>query len=122
MAKKILTVEDDPALAGALSEKLKEAGFEVFLASDGEAGLKAAEREKPALLVLDLILPRKSGFEVLEELRDKEAFRFLPVLILTNLESPYDIERASAFGIKAYLVKANYSLSEIVKKIEEILA
>ena len=122
MPKKLLIIEDDAALAHALSEKLGGAGFEVALALDGEAGLKNLENSRPALLVLDLILPRKSGFEVLETVRESEEFKKLPVLILTNLESPSDIERTFSLGISGYLVKANYSLDEIVKKIEQILA
>ncbi len=121
MAKKILIIEDDAALSGALAGRLGEEGFEVSLAPDGESGLKTLETSKPDLVLLDLILPRKTGFEVLAELNQRKETRTLAVLVLTNLESPFDIDRALKFGIKGYLIKANYSLDEVVKKIEQIL-
>ncbi len=119
--KKILIIEDDTAMSGALSERLKAEGFEVSLALDGEAGLKLLETLRPDLVLLDLVLPRKTGFEILSELKKRKESANIPILVLTNLESPFDIERALKFGVKGYLVKANYSLSEIVKKIEQVL-
>ncbi len=120
--KRILVVEDDAALSMALSVKLKEAGFEVFIASDGETGFRMAEEKRPDLILLDLILPRKNGFKFMEEARSKIDLKNLPVVVLTNLESSYDIERALTLGATAYLVKANYSLSEVAKKIIQIFA
>ncbi|HEY4527501.1 MAG TPA: response regulator [Candidatus Paceibacterota bacterium] len=120
--KKILIIEDDAALAHALSEKLTGGGFEVSISLDGESGLKNLENSRPGLVLLDLILPRKSGFEVLKAVRESADFKNLPVLVLTNLESPYDIQRVFELGISGYLVKANYSLDDIAKKVEQILA
>lgn len=122
MAKRILIIEDDAALAHALSEKLSGAGFEISISLDGESGLKNLENSRPALVLLDLVLPRKSGFEVLKAVRESDDFKNLPVLVLTNLESPYDIQRVFELGVSGYLVKANYSLDEVVQKIEKILA
>ena len=120
--QKILIVEDDPSLSGALLKRLSEEGFEVAVSEDGETGTRKAEEFRPDLILLDIILPKKNGFKVLEELRAKEDFHKVPVLILTNLESNFDISRASEFHISAYLVKANYSLDEIVLKIRQTLA
>ncbi|MDP3784878.1 MAG: response regulator [bacterium] len=119
--KKILIIEDDAALSGSLAQRLKAEGFEVSLAPDGEAGLKILETSRPDLILLDLVLPRKTGFEVLSELKKRKELAAIPILVLTNLESPFDIEKALQFGVKEYLVKANYSLNEIVKKIKQVL-
>lgn len=122
MAKKVLIVEDDSTLAGSLSKVLASGGFEVFVSNDGESGFKAAQEKKPDLIILDLVLPKKHGFKVMEDLRSRPELSPIPVIVLTNLETSHDIERASSLGVKAYLVKANYSLKEILKRVEEVLA
>jgi DNA-binding response OmpR family regulator len=119
--KKILYIEDQEGLRDALSTLLRNTGYEVYTASDGELGLKIIEEKSPDLVVLDLILPKKDGFEVMEALRSKEKTKNLPVIILTNLEEKYNIERVMSFGVRAYLVKATYSLTEVADKIKEIL-
>jgi DNA-binding response OmpR family regulator len=121
MAKKVLVVEDDSTLAQSLSKALKTGGFEVFVSNDGESGFKAAQEKKPDLIILDLVLPKKHGFKVMEDLKSHPELSLIPVIVLTNLETPHDIERASSLGVKAYLVKANYSLNEILKRVHEIL-
>ncbi len=119
--KKILHVEDELHLQKVLASLLEKEGYQVFGASDGEIGLKIIDEEKPDLLILDLILPKKDGFEVLEAIRANKATQNLPVAILTNLEEKYDIERALSYGARAYWVKANYRPEEIVAKVKEIL-
>ena len=121
MPKKILHIEDEVGLQKTLASFLEKAGFKVVGASDGELGLKVLDEEKPDLLIVDLILPKKDGFEVLETIRSKEATKNLPVIVLTNLEEKYDIERAMAYGVRAYLVKANYKPEEIVEKVKAVL-
>ncbi len=122
MAKKILLIEDDEALIEALREKFQEGGFSLLASSDGEAGLKMAEEERPDAILLDLVLPRKHGFEVLEELKKTERLSEIPVIVFTNLESSEDIERAYSLGARAYLIKANYTPMEVVKKVIDVLA
>ncbi len=122
MAKKIVFVEDEMRLQEALSSKLKSDGYEVFSALDGESGLKIIEEKKPDLILLDLILPKKDGFKVLESLKTKPELSAIPVIVLSNLESGKDIERVLAFGVHSYLAKANYSLDEIAKKVGEVFA
>jgi len=119
--KKILIVEDEAALRNSLSEFLGEEKFEVIKAADGEIGTQLAKKEKPDLILLDIILPKKNGFEVLAELKQAEATKNIPVILLTNLESPEDIEKAFALGVTTYLVKSNYRLEDIVNKIKETL-
>ena len=122
MAKKILFVEDERRMQETLGTKLREEGYEVVSAYDGESGLEMIEKEKPDLILLDLILPKKDGFEVLEELRKKPGLSAIPVVVLTNLESSKDVERCLALGIRSYLAKANYTLEEVAKKIKQVLS
>ena len=120
MAKKILFVEDEMRLQEALGAKLKAEGYEIFAAMDGKSGLEMAEKEKPDLILLDLILPKMDGFHVLEEIKAKPSISAIPVIILSNLESEKDIERCLSLGVHSYLAKANYSLEEIAQKVREI--
>ena len=115
----ILIVEDEPTLQKALSIALEREGYEVKSALEGEAGLKLAKESKPNLILLDLILPKIDGFEILAELKKDESTKEIPVIILTNLESSQDIEKALVLGAKTYLVKANYDLKDIIKKVKE---
>jgi len=119
--KKILFVEDEKRLHNILTPLLEKSGYEVFDAYDGEIGLKILDEQKPDLILLDLILPKKDGFDFLESLKEKPEKKDIPVIILTNLEEKYDIEKALSYGIRAYLVKTNYRPTEVVEKIEEIL-
>lgn len=119
--KKILFVEDEEALQTSLTSALREAGYTTVSAYDGEAALTLAEREQPDLILLDIILPRRSGFEVLEELKSNEATQRIPVVVLTNLERISDVERMLSLGATNYLVKANYKIPDILMKIRQIL-
>ena len=118
---KILFVEDEPSLQKAISEVLTQEGYKVLGAADGEEGLKKAKEEKPNLILLDLILPKKDGFEVLKELKADEKLKDIPVIVLTNLEGVGDVEKALELGATTYLVKANYKLEDVVNKIKELL-
>lgn len=120
--KKILIIEDDDILQKALQEFLIEDGFEISGALDGEEGLKMAGDKKPDLILLDIILPKKDGYEVLKELKANENTKKIPVVLLTNLGSINDVEKALEMGATTYLIKADYKLEEISKKISEILS
>lgn len=119
--KKILIIEDEAALQKALTEFLTAENFEVVGAWDGEKGLELAEKENPDIVLLDIILPKKDGYEVLTELKKNEQTKNIPVILLTNLESPEDIEKAFARGASTYLVKSDYKLEDIARKIKETL-
>jgi len=119
--KKILIIEDEATLQKALSEFLSEEGFEVVSAMDGEVGSEAAKREKPDLIILDIILPKKDGYQVMEELRKLEITKNIPIILLTNLESPEDIQKAFERGATTYLIKSDYKLEDITRKIKESL-
>jgi DNA-binding response OmpR family regulator len=119
--KKILIIEDDNILQKALQEFLTEEGFEIFSALDGEEGIKFTKEKKPDLILLDIILPRKDGYEVLETIKSDPEVKSIPVILLTNLGSLSDVEKALELGATTYLIKADYKLEEVVKKIKETL-
>ncbi len=117
--KKILIVEDDRKLIEALSKKLTKSGFDVVLAYNGKEGLERIKFQKPNLVLLDIMMPVMDGITMLKELRktDKET----PVIILSNLSGDDKLSEALASGSYEYLVKTNYSLEDLVKKIKKVL-
>ncbi|MCG2689734.1 response regulator [Candidatus Parcubacteria bacterium] len=119
--KKILFIEDESALQKSMGDSLRREGWEVLSALNGEIGLRQAKTENPDLILLDLILPKMDGFEVFRELKKNKETADIPVIVLTNLEQMEDVEKALELGAKTYLVKANYTLSEVVEKIKDIL-
>ncbi len=119
--KKILFVEDEMALQKTFKDILNEEGYEMLSAFDGEIGLRLSKEKKPDLILLDLILPKIDGFEFLEKLKADPETKDIPVIILTNLERTEDIERALELGATTYLVKANYTLKEVVEKVKKAL-
>src|SRR3989338_995224 len=118
---KILVVEDDMNLQRTLIEYLKKENFETLGASNGEDGVILAKKEKPDLILLDIVLPRKNGYEVIKELKSDDNTLKIPIVLLTNLGSYSDVGKALNLGATTYLVKADYKLEEVVAKIKEIL-
>lgn len=119
--KKILFIEDEQGLQKTFRDFLSREGYKVISALDGEIGWNLAKREKPDLILLDLILPRMDGFKVLEELKKDPQTKEIPVIILTNLEGTKEVEKALELGATTYLVKAQYSLEDVLEKINQIL-
>ena len=124
--KKILFIEDESVLQKTVGETLEKEGYEMISALDGEAGLRMAnpleDELKPDLILLDLILPKINGFEVLKKLKENERTKDIPVIILTNLEGMKDIEKTLEAGATTYLVKSNYSLEEVLEKVKNVLS
>lgn len=118
---KILVVEDEEILLTALSEELKQEGFEVVGAKDGVEGVEKAASEKPNLILLDLVMPRLDGIGALKQMKDNPATKEIPVVILTNLSDYDKVSDALSLGAMDYLVKANYRLEELVNKIKTVL-
>ena len=119
--KKILFIEDESALQKTFGEILKQEGYEMTSALDGESGLRLAKDKKPDLILLDLILPKLHGFEVLKKLKEDPETKEIPIVILTNLEGIRDVEKALELGATTYLVKESYSLEEVIEKIKKTL-
>jgi DNA-binding response OmpR family regulator len=118
---KILIVEDDRFLRELIARKLRNEGYEVIEAVDGEEGLKRIKEEKPDLVLLDLILPGIDGFEVLESAKKDSEIASIPVIILSNLGQREEIERGLKLGAIDYLIKAHFTPGEIIEKIKNIL-
>ncbi len=121
MPKRILFIEDESALQKTFGDILKQEGYEMLSALDGQRGLELAKKEKPDLILLDLVLPKMHGFEVLKSLKEDETTENIPIIVLTNLEAMGDVEKALELGATTYLVKASYSLEEVVQKIKKAL-
>ena len=119
--KTILFIEDESALQKTFDDVLRKEGYEIISALDGEIGLRLAKTKNPDLILLDLILPKLNGFDVLKKLKEDEKTKEIPVIVLTNLEEMSNIEKALELGSTTYLVKANYSLKEVIEKIKKAL-
>lgn len=118
---KILLVEDDPFLLSMYSAKLELEGFNVVSACDGEEGYQKGISERPDLILLDLMLPKMNGFEVLEKIKADPKAKYTPVIMLTNLNQKDDIDRGLKLGAADFLIKAHYMPSEVVAKIKQII-
>ena len=123
MAKKksILLVEDDEFLAELYATKLNLEGFEISLATDGEKGLKMIKEKKPDLILLDIILPKMDGFEILKVIKTDKMLKRIPVILLTNLSQKDEVKRGLQLGADDYLIKAHFMPSEVVKKIKQTI-
>lgn len=119
--KKILIIEDEVTLLEAIEKKLKIEGFQAITAKDGKEGLKKIETEKPDLILLDIMMPVMNGFEVLEEMKRKQYLPKIPVIIISNSGQPVEIEKALKFGVRDYLVKAEFSPDEVLDKVNNII-
>ena len=118
---KILIVDDDEYVVKALSDHLGRKGYQTITASNGEEGLRAVEESVPDLVLLDVIMPKMDGITLLRELKKNSATESIPVIMITNLDNKESDTEANNLGAAAYLVKTNYGLDEVTKKIEEIL-
>lgn len=118
---KVLMIEDDRFLRKIYRDKLTRAGFEFIEAINGIEGTNKVLSEKPDLVLLDLILPRKNGFDVLIDMKRNPNTKKIPVIILSNLGQESDVKRGLALGAQDYFVKTEVSLSEVVDKVKEWL-
>ncbi len=121
MPKKILVVEDDRFLKELIVQKLEKENYQVAEAIDGEEAITMTKKEKPDLILLDLILPKVNGFKVLEKIKEDASTSQIPVIILTNLGQKNDVEKGLKLGAVDYLIKAHFTPNEIINKIKNIL-
>jgi DNA-binding response OmpR family regulator len=117
----VLLIEDDIFLAGIYQTKFELEGFRIAIARDGEEGLRFAAKDPPDVILLDILLPKLDGFEVLSKLKEQEKTKHIPVVMLTNLGQKEDVERAMRGGAIDYLIKAHFVPSETVAKVKKIL-
>ena len=119
--KIVLVVEDDPFLEDLLAVKLKTPPWNIVMSQSGEEALKELETVRPSIILLDIILPGMTGFEVLEKIKQNKDLATVPVVILSNLGQEEDIKRGKDLGAHSFLVKAQFTLDEVITKIEEVV-
>lgn len=119
--KNILIVEDEEFLVRALKDNLESEGYKIKVAANGEEAIKGIRKDRPVLVLLDLLMPRMDGFKVLEELKKNPEWRLIPIIVLSNLGGDADIKRALELGADDYFVKSQHPIEEVVEKVREYL-
>ena len=119
---KVVIVEDDHILSKYLASRFKlDGGFTVLTAGDGEEGEALIRKEMPDIVLLDIIMPKKTGFEVLESIKKTSDTKNIPVIVLSNLGQESDVVRAKELGAVGYFVKVDFGVKEIVQKVKDYL-
>lgn len=119
--KRILIVEDDEILSDIYAVKLELEGYEVIMAAEGRKGIEAAISKQPDLILLDIVLPKMNGFEVLKILKKNKKMKTTPVIFLSNLGQDYEVKKGLELGAVKYLVKSNYTPAQVIKIVKEII-
>ena len=119
---KVLVAEDDAFLSKAYAAKLTKEGFEVISALNGEEIMEKVKSEKPDIILLDIVMPKKNGFDVLYDLKQEPSTKNTPVIILSNLGQEEDIKRGKDLGADDYLIKSDIAINDVVDKIKQVLA
>ena len=119
--KTIILVEDEKTIANLIELRLKRAGYEVQVVHDGQKGLDAIFASTPDLVLLDMLLPGLSGFDILQELKEKQLLSDLPVIIISNSVQPIQLKRAIDMGARDYLIKVNFTPDVVVEKVDAVL-
>lgn len=117
MPKKILLVEDEELILELLQRKLSQEGYQVSVARDGQEGLKLMKAVSPDLVLLDIVMPKMGGFEVMEEMSKDRDLRRIPVIIISNSGQPVELDRAKELGAKDWLIKTEFDPQEVVEKV-----
>jgi DNA-binding response OmpR family regulator len=119
---KVLVAEDDAFLSRAYIAKLEKEGFKAVLAVNGEEVMKKIKNEKPDIILLDVVMPKKNGFDVLYDLKQDANTKDVPVIILSNLGQKEDIKRGKDLGADDYLIKSDIAINDVINKIKQVLA
>ena len=120
--KKILIIEDDPFLSEMYMAKFSQSDFQVEVATDGKKGLEKIKTSKPDLILLDIVLPKMDGFEILKKVKEDSQLKKIPVILLTNLGQKNEVEKGLALGADEYIIKAHFTPTAVVTKVKEILS
>ena len=121
MAKKVLLVEDEEIMIDLLQKKLNREGYEVTVARDGLEGLEKMKEIEPDLVLLDIIMPRMGGFEVMEEMAKEEKLKDIPIIVISNSGQPVELDRAKKLGAKDWLIKTEFDPQEVIEKARKQL-
>ena len=119
--EKILIIEDDSFLSEMYATKLTQAGFKVEIADNGQEGFAKIKEGKPDLVLLDIVLPKMDGFEILKIIKADDQLKNIPVIMLTNLGQKTEVEKGLVLGANAYIIKAHYTPAAVMEKIKEVL-
>lgn len=117
MPKKILIIEDEEIILDLLQKKLSQEGFEISVAKDGQEGLRLIKEVKPDLILLDIVMPKIGGFEVMEEMQKEDELKNIPVIVVSNSGQPVEIDKAQALGAKDWLIKTEFDPKEVIEKV-----
>jgi two-component system alkaline phosphatase synthesis response regulator PhoP len=117
MAKKILLVEDEEIMVSLLQRKLSQEGYRIWVAREGKESLKLMKKIKPDLILLDIIMPKMGGFEVMEEMAKDEELKKIPVIVISNSGQPVELDQARKLGAKDWLIKTEFDPKEVVDKV-----
>jgi len=121
MKKNILIVEDEEFLQQALKDNLQAEGYVVDSASDGQEAMDRIGKNVPDIILLDLLMPKKDGFFVLEEVKKNPEWKLIPIVVLSNLGGDEEIKKAMAMGAKDYFVKSQHPIEEVIEKVKEYI-
>lgn len=117
MAKKILLIEDEQLMIELLERRLIQEGYDVAVAKDGVEGLEKTKEAKPDLILLDIIMPRMGGFEVMEKMNEDEELKKIPIIVISNSGQPVELDRAKRLGAKDWLIKTEFDPQEVIDKV-----
>lgn len=118
---KILIIEDEPMLSDIACQSFSRAGFQVFPAFAGEEGIRIARIEDPDVILLDIIMPGMSGYDVLTHIKNDVQLKHIPVIVFSNLALEKDIEKAMKLGATDFLIKANCTLKDVIVRVRNLL-
>jgi len=117
MVKKILIIEDEEIMINVLQIILTKEGYEISVARDGEEGIRVMKEVKPDLILLDIIMPKMGGFEVMEEMNKDKELKKIPVIVISNSGQPVELDRAQNLGAKDWLIKTEFDPQEVIDKV-----
>ena len=119
MEKKILIIEDEEIILSLLQRKLEKEGYEVFVARDGKEGITKMKELNPHLILLDIVMPKMGGLEVLERMNKDEKLKNIPVIVVSNSGQPVELDKARELGAIDWLVKTEFDPQEVIKKVKK---
>jgi len=117
--KKILLIEDEELIITLLQRKLEKEGYQVSVAKDGIEGMEKMREDSPDLILLDIVMPRMGGFEVMEEMRKEKELKIIPIIIISNSGQPVELDRAKKLGARDWLIKTEFDPQEVLTKVKK---
>lgn len=117
--KKILLIEDEELIITLLQRKLEKEGYQVSVGRDGVEGMEKMKEDKPDLVLLDIVMPRMGGFEVMQEMRGEKGLKDIPIIIISNSGQPVELDRAKMMGARDWLIKTEFDPKEVLTKVKK---